>query len=108
MLRAIEEDVDFAAKKGIKRREVSDQEIIERCLYSMVNEGCKILEEKKASRASDIDIVWVTGYGWPAYPGGTPRRAVQCVTELQAIYQSDAIRWSLKIMLVIESVRYLC
>jgi 3-hydroxyacyl-CoA dehydrogenase len=57
-------------EKVITRRGISDTEIIERCLYSMVNEGAKILEEGKASRASDIDIVWVTGYGWPAYRGG--------------------------------------
>jgi 3-hydroxyacyl-CoA dehydrogenase len=62
--------LDFAAKKGVTRRKISDTEIIERCLYSMVNEGAKILEEGKASRASDIDIVWVTGYGWPPYRGG--------------------------------------
>jgi 3-hydroxyacyl-CoA dehydrogenase len=49
---------------------VSDAEILERCIYPMVNEGAKILEEGKAIRASDIDIVWINGYGWPAYRGG--------------------------------------
>ncbi len=62
--------LDFAARKGFQRRTVTDQEILERCLYSMVNEGAKILEEGKAARPSDIDIVWFTGYGWPAYRGG--------------------------------------
>lgn len=62
--------LDFAAAKGHRRRAVSDQEILERCLYSMVNEGAKILEEGKAARASDIDTIWVTGYGWPVYRGG--------------------------------------
>jgi 3-hydroxyacyl-CoA dehydrogenase len=61
---------DFAEKRQIQRREISDQEILERCLYPMVNEGAKILEEGKAIRASDIDIVWINGYGWPVYRGG--------------------------------------
>jgi 3-hydroxyacyl-CoA dehydrogenase len=62
--------LDFAAKKGINRREISDEEILERCIYPMINEGAKILEEGKAIRASDIDIVWINGYGWPVYRGG--------------------------------------
>ena len=61
---------DFAQKQGVERREISDQEIIERTLYTMVNEGAKILEEGMAQRASDIDVVWVYGYGWPVYRGG--------------------------------------
>ena len=61
---------DFAAKKGVNQRTISDQEIIERCVYPMINEGAKILEEGKAIRASDIDIVWINGYGWPVYRGG--------------------------------------
>jgi 3-hydroxyacyl-CoA dehydrogenase len=60
----------FAAEKGIERRHISDQEIIERTIYPMVNEGAKILEESMAQRASDIDVVWVYGYGWPVYKGG--------------------------------------
>jgi 3-hydroxyacyl-CoA dehydrogenase len=62
--------VDFAARKGINRRTIPDEEILERCTYPMINEGAKILEEGKAQRASDIDIVWVNGYGWPVYRGG--------------------------------------
>ena len=61
---------EFAKKEGVERREISDQEIIERTLYTMVNEGAKILEEGIAQRASDIDVVWVYGYGWPVYRGG--------------------------------------
>jgi 3-hydroxyacyl-CoA dehydrogenase len=61
---------DFAKKEGVERRDISDQEIIERTLYTMVNEGAKILEEGMAQRASDIDVVWVYGYGWPVYRGG--------------------------------------
>ena len=62
--------LDFAARQGIARRPVADSEIVERCLYSMVNEGAKILDEGIAVRASDIDAVWITGYGWPVYRGG--------------------------------------
>jgi 3-hydroxyacyl-CoA dehydrogenase len=61
---------DFAASQGMVRREVSDAEIHDRILYAMVNEGAKILDEGIASRASDIDVVWLTGYGWPRYRGG--------------------------------------
>ncbi len=59
-----------AERQGVKRRDATDQEILERTLYPMVNEGAKILEEGKAIRASDIDIVWINGYGWPVYRGG--------------------------------------
>jgi 3-hydroxyacyl-CoA dehydrogenase len=62
--------LDLAAKKGINRRQISDEEILQRCIYPMINEGAKILEEGKAIRASDIDIVWINGYGWPVYRGG--------------------------------------
>ena len=61
---------DFRAKSGVEKREIGDQEIVERTLYTMVNEGAKILEEGMAQRASDIDVVWVYGYGWPVYRGG--------------------------------------
>ncbi|MFP5330000.1 MAG: 3-hydroxyacyl-CoA dehydrogenase NAD-binding domain-containing protein [Alphaproteobacteria bacterium] len=60
----------FAAEQGIERREISAEEIIERTIYPMVNEGAKILDERMAQRASDIDVVWVYGYGWPVYKGG--------------------------------------
>lgn len=60
----------FAAEQGVERREISEQEIVERTIYPMVNEGAKILEEGMAQRASDIDVVWVYGYGWPVYKGG--------------------------------------
>nr|MCU0892378.1 3-hydroxyacyl-CoA dehydrogenase family protein [Sandarakinorhabdus sp.] len=60
----------YAAEKGINRRQIDDSEILERCLFPMVNEGARILAEGKAQRASDIDIVWINGYGWPVYRGG--------------------------------------
>ena len=61
---------DFAARSGQPQRTISQQEILERCLYAQINEGAKILEEKIAIRPSDIDIVWINGYGWPVYRGG--------------------------------------
>ncbi len=61
---------EFRATSNMKRREISNEEIVERCLYPMVNEGYLILEEGKAQRASDIDVVWIYGYGWPVYRGG--------------------------------------
>ena len=61
---------DFIVKTGANPRKISDEEILERTIYPMINEGAKILEEGKAIRASDIDVVWVNGYGWPVYRGG--------------------------------------
>lgn len=61
---------DFAAKEGNEQRDISKEEIRERLLYPMVNEGAKILDEGMAQRASDIDVVWINGYGWPLYTGG--------------------------------------
>jgi 3-hydroxyacyl-CoA dehydrogenase len=55
---------------GRKRRVVSDDEILERMMYPMINEGARILEEKIAARPSDIDVIWLYGYGWPIYRGG--------------------------------------
>jgi len=55
---------------GIARREISDEEIVERLVYALVNEGAKILEEGIALRASDIDMVYLSGYGFPLYRGG--------------------------------------
>src|SRR6266853_2113629 len=61
---------EVASEMGITRRKIGDDEILARLLYPMVNEGAKILEEKIAIRASDIDVIWVYGYGWPIYRGG--------------------------------------
>ncbi|MGP1352163.1 MAG: 3-hydroxyacyl-CoA dehydrogenase NAD-binding domain-containing protein [Parasphingopyxis sp.] len=61
---------EFAEKQGVEQREISKEEIQERLLYPMVNEGALILEEGMAQRASDIDVVWINGYGWPLYTGG--------------------------------------
>ncbi len=61
---------DFRSRSNMPKREITDQEIIERTLYTMVNEGAMILEEGMAQRASDVDVVWIYGYGWPIYRGG--------------------------------------
>ncbi len=61
---------DFRSRSNMPRREITDQEIIERTLYTMVNEGAMILDEGMAQRASDVDVVWIYGYGWPVYRGG--------------------------------------
>jgi 3-hydroxyacyl-CoA dehydrogenase len=62
--------VKHSADLGITRRKISDAEIVERLVYALVNEGALILEEGIALRASDIDMVYLTGYGFPLYRGG--------------------------------------
>ena len=62
--------VETSAKLGIQRRTFSDAEIIELCLYPLVNEGAKLLDEGIAIRAGDIDVVWLHGYGFPRHKGG--------------------------------------
>jgi 3-hydroxyacyl-CoA dehydrogenase len=67
----VEKLIDDTCKSlGLTRRIVSDEEILERMMYPMINEGARILEEKVASRPSDIDVIWLYGYGWPIYRGG--------------------------------------
>ena len=69
--KVVEELIVKASKEaGIQRRQITDQEILERCIYALVNEGAKILEEGIALRASDIDVVYIYGYGFPRYRGG--------------------------------------
>ncbi len=60
----------LASERGIKRREIGDQEIVERCLLSLINVGAMVLEEGIAARAGDIDVVWTSGYGFPRHLGG--------------------------------------
>ena len=87
----------FNKEKGFASRAISDEEILDRCMLPMVNEGAKILEEGIALRASDIDVVWVNGYGFPVYRGGPMRWAddvgldkiVAKLKKLQADDQSD-------------------
>ena len=61
---------DYRKEIGVTPRVISDEEIVERLIYSMVNEAAKILEEGIALRASDVDVVYMTGYGFPHYRGG--------------------------------------
>ena len=61
---------DYRASKGVTPRQISDEEIVQRCVYALVNEGARILEEGIAVRASDIDLVYLNGYGFPAHRGG--------------------------------------
>ena len=61
---------EVAAAQGVTQGDISDEEILDRCLLPMINEGAKILEEGIAVRASDIDVTYVYGYGWPVYRGG--------------------------------------
>ena len=61
---------EWREKTATEQREIPDEEIVARTLYVMINEGARILEEGIAQRASDIDIVWIYGYGWPPYRGG--------------------------------------
>jgi 3-hydroxyacyl-CoA dehydrogenase len=62
--------LEESAKLGLRRRKISDEEIVQRALYSLINEGARILEEGIALRASDIDVVYLTGYGFPDFRGG--------------------------------------
>ncbi|WP_063550838.1 3-hydroxyacyl-CoA dehydrogenase NAD-binding domain-containing protein [Burkholderia territorii] len=62
--------VAYSKERGVERRKIGDDEIVERLVYALVNEGAKILEEKIASKASDIDMVYLTGYGFPLWRGG--------------------------------------
>lgn len=60
----------LASERGISRREINDQEIVERCLLSLINVGAMVLEEGIAARAADVDVVWTSGYGFPRHLGG--------------------------------------
>jgi 3-hydroxyacyl-CoA dehydrogenase len=67
----VEALIETTAKQaGIERRSISNDEIIERCLYILINEGARILEEGYAQRPGDIDTIYIAGYGFPAYRGG--------------------------------------
>jgi 3-hydroxyacyl-CoA dehydrogenase len=89
--------VEGSRREGLERRPIDNQEIFERLTYPMVNEGAKILEEGIAIRPSDIDVIWVTGYGWPTYRGGPMyyadtvgvRRIRDRLRELQARHGDD-------------------
>jgi 3-hydroxyacyl-CoA dehydrogenase len=106
--------LDFAASKGINRRTISDDEILQRCIYPMINEGARILAEGKAQRASDIDIVWINGYGWPVYRGGPmfyadligPEKVLAKLREFEATMGEDFKPAPLLESLVAEKKRF--
>ena len=90
---------DFAARSGEPPRTFTDAEMVERMIYPMINEGAKILEERKAIRASDIDVIWINGYNWPAYRGGPMYYADQIglgniVTRLQQLEATAGPQWA--------------
>ena len=62
--------LDASARLGIARRQIGSEEIVERTIFPMINEGARILEEGIAARPGDIDVIWVYGYGWPVWRGG--------------------------------------
>jgi 3-hydroxyacyl-CoA dehydrogenase len=69
--------LDASSRAGITRRTIPPEEIVERMIYPMINEGARILEEGIAARSSDIDVIWVYGYGWPVWRGGPMHYADQ-------------------------------
>ncbi len=77
--------VRVSEELGFERRDIGEREILERCLYPLINEGAKILEEGIAVRSSDIDVIWIHGYGFPSYRGGPMFYADQ--VGLETIYE---------------------
>jgi len=104
----------FLARSGVAPRAFAAEEVLERCLYPMVNEGAKILEERKAIRASDIDVIWQNGYGWPAYQGGPMwwgehvglAKVLARMQDLQAAIGDDLAPAALLERLVAEGKRF--
>jgi 3-hydroxyacyl-CoA dehydrogenase len=98
----VEELVLAGSKEmGMARRAIDDQEIVERCVFALVNEGARILEEGIALRASDVDMVYLTGYGFPVFRGGPMRYAdevgltnvLRAMARFAALPRADAAFW---------------
>ncbi|MBC8740888.1 3-hydroxyacyl-CoA dehydrogenase [Paraburkholderia sp. UCT31] len=90
--------VEESARMGITRRRISQEEIIKRCVYGMINEGAKLLEQGIALRASDIDVVYVTGYGFPVRLGGPMYYAEQIglanvYQDIKRLYEEYGYWW---------------
>jgi 3-hydroxyacyl-CoA dehydrogenase len=89
-----------AAEMGVEQRSFSDEEILHRLLFASVNEACKILEEGKAYRASDIDVMWLSGFGFPRFRGGlmywadTIGGPAEVYRQIQAWHQQYGARWA--------------
>jgi len=92
----------YRRQKGITPRAVGSQEIVERCIYALINEGARIVEDGIAQRSSDIDIVYLNGYGFPAYRGGPMFYAdqvglhdvIRALESIAAQPHSDAAFWT--------------
>ncbi len=90
--------VEYSAKLGIERRAIDEEEILKRCLYGMINEGARLLEQGIALRASDIDIVYITGYGFPKERGGPMYLADQIgldrvYADVQRLHEEHGFWW---------------
>jgi 3-hydroxyacyl-CoA dehydrogenase len=88
-----------AAEMGVAQREFSDEEILRRLLFSSVNEACRILDEGKAYRSSDIDVMWLNGFGFPRYRGGLMYWAdgigvAEVYRQIAAWHQQYGERWA--------------
>ncbi len=89
----------IAREDGIARRTVTDDEILKRCLYPLVNEAAKILDEGIASRPGDVDVIWIYGYGFPAWRGGPLRwadsiGAAKIVDDMRAFEREQGSNWT--------------
>ena len=89
---------EVSEKNNIQRREISDQEIIDRCILALVNEGAKILEEGVAQRSGDMDIVYINGYGFPIWRGGPMFYAnhlglEEVIKKMEVFSESDSDFW---------------
>jgi 3-hydroxyacyl-CoA dehydrogenase len=90
--------VEESARMGIQRQPMDENDILKRCLYGMVNEGAKLLEQGIALRPSDIDITYLTGYGFPAHHGGPMYLADrigldQVLADIQRFHAQDGYWW---------------
>ncbi len=90
---------EISRERGIRRRQIADEEILARLLHPLVNEGARILAERIASRSSDIDLVYVHGYGFPAYRGGPMFWAdtvglEKVVATMQSLAPTHGTRWA--------------
>jgi 3-hydroxyacyl-CoA dehydrogenase len=92
----------YREKKGVVPRTVSDTEIVERCLYALINEGARVVDEGIAQRSSDVDLVYLNGYGFPAYRGGPMFYAdsvglitvARALSRIAAVPGADAAFWT--------------
>jgi len=91
--------VEESARMGIQRRPMTEDDIIKRCLYGMINEGAKLLEQGVALRPGDIDITYLTGYGFPAHHGGPMHLADRIgldkvLADIRRFHAQDGFWWT--------------